>query len=239
MQEATERTTGLARLGVTAMVVLLLIAGCADPTSSDEYTSLETDYASLQSDYAALQEQLGTLQGRATEMESQIVDTESELAAASEALSDREGELAELKGELADVTSGVSTADSHLSRAYAALAALADGELWFLGNPQDAERYGMTVGVADDLVTSLDPTAAGWDELNDQLNGAGCRWCDQVDELDDAELSAALDRWWGTTMGTGKEYYAWLEVQMRILQIVIDEMAAAQDFTVDYGPSTS
>jgi hypothetical protein len=212
------------RLAPVAVIVLILTA-CGDPTQSEEYTS-------LQSEYAALQLQLDAALGERDEVVVRLTGTETALADSVQAFDAAEASLAHGEVTIADLRAAVAEMDASMARIRQALAAHASGDLIVGANSyENALASGMTIEISDHIVVSLDLPGGTWEAFNSDENRFWC-WCEQVNGLDDPELSAALDRWFDTPVGSDEEFWAWYEVQLRILDMTITEIDEGRDIAV-------
>lgn len=214
-----------ARLFAPVAVVALILTACSDPTQSEEYTS-------LQSEYAALQSQLDAVIGERDEVVVRLTGTETALAESVQAIDEAEASLAHGEATIGDLRAAVEETDARMARIRQLLAAHASGDL-AIGSDyyEEAVATGMTVEIGDHVVATLDLPGGTFEAFNSDEDRFWC-WCEQVSDLNDPELSAALDRWFDTPGGSDAEFWAWYEVQLRILDLMITEIDEGRDLAV-------
>jgi len=211
------------RATVAMIVVLVVTAACAgDPTQSEEYTSLEAELATVTAELADAQSRLVGSEAALASSRQSFTDTESELEDTAAALVATEARIEALEG-------AVESMLDRLDMIRDAAAAHVTGDLFIsVEGYSAAAGAGVATEVGDSLVATLDLPGGSWEGFITDPGWFWC-WCEQVDELGDPGASAALDRWFDTPIGSEEEWWAWYEVQMRIMSVLVEEVDEAAD----------
>jgi hypothetical protein len=199
------------------VLFLLVVAACADPTESEEYVSLQT--------------RLDDTTAELNDLRSRLAGAEVALAASRSesqiALDGAERSLAGRNARVGDLETAVAEMLTSLDEIRQAAAVHISGDLFFL--PYDsAISNGVAADVGDGLVISLGLPGGTWEGFASDPDRFWC-WCRQVEDLDDPATSAALERWFDAPIGSEEEFWAWYEVQMRVMGILIAAIESAQD----------
>lgn len=204
------------RRAVPAMALMVVIAtGCAsDPTQSEEYRSLQ---ASL--DEAAK---------RIEQVEARLVGSEVALAEARGALGDANGLLAERDQRVAALEGAVEGMLFDIDGVHSYIGAYISGQLWLNEAAyRAAVDNAVSVDVADRLVAEFGLPGGDWAGYADDDNW-WC-WCQRVSAVGDPAATAAIDTWLAAEPGSEEEWWAFYEVQLILLGLLVDGVAEIED----------
>ncbi len=205
------------RLMVLLGLFVVVLTACGDPTKSEEYTSLESEYAALEAELGAMVTERDSVTARLGDTESNLATSTQMLVVVEASLTDRETEVAELHSMVDEMLASLET----IRRA---AAAHASGDLILnMRGYEDAVANGISVEVGDQLVADLALPGGTWVGFLADDDTYWC-WCQSVNDIGDPEISAALNRWVGTPAGSDEEFWAWYEVQLRILGAILVEV---------------
>ena len=219
--ERGSRGTLAARVALALTVMVLVTAACAsDPTQSEEYTSLQAQYEEASAQLAETQSRLVGAEAALADSRQENADTEKELAEAASTLTATEDRVAALEGSVESMLARLDTIR-------AATAAHVSGDLIIsMGGFDEVAGSGIATSVGDSLVASFDLPGGSWEAFATDPGWFWC-WCEQVQELGDPATTAALEWWFDTPVGSEEEFWAWYEVQLRVLGLMADEIDAA------------
>jgi len=193
---------------------LVVVSACAsDPTRSEEYQTLQ---ASLE----MTERELDRVEARLAGSQVALTESQARLDAAEAELTERERQVAALEGAVEGMLFGIEEIRTYVE-------AHASGDLWLNEESrQAAVANGVSVEAADRLVVELDLPGSDWEGYTSDDNW-WC-WCQLVGDLDDPVASAALDAWLETEYGSEEEWWAFYDVQLILLDLLVEAIAEVE-----------
>jgi hypothetical protein len=206
---------------VGVLALSMVVVGCADVETSDEYQSLLADRDSMSQELVAV--------------EAELAAANDGLAAAQESLAEAEADIARLRGEL-DVASGRAetaerTTAEAASAAEAVFAASRAEAMWLLWWSEewydDLMSIGVPIELADRAIQLID---GPWTTASELAGSpAALDWGDLIEELGDAELDRVWRRWFDAPLESDEELAAAVELQLRLVVTILEEAREASE----------